>query len=138
MLFHIPIEQYETRYTADWVQQYEREFKNRGIIFETILGDRTTSVLEAGAVLDACGTNLYKMSQLTKILNMINNGKVKDGDVFFFSDLWFPGTESLFYIRNLTKIAFKIVGVLHAGTYDCWDFTSMNGMRRWGKHLERC
>ncbi|MDD3039723.1 hypothetical protein [Bacteroides sp.] len=138
MLFHIPIEPYETRYTADWVEQYERAFKDRGIVSETILGDQTTSVLQPGCVLDACGTHIYKLSQLSKIIHRINSGRIKNNDVIFFSDLWFPGIESLFYIRNMTKIDFKIVGVLHAGTYDQYDFTCQNGMRSWGAALERC
>lgn len=136
MLYHIPIEPYETRYTADWIQQYERAFRDRGVVFKTILGEQTTNKITTGSVLDACGTNLYKLSQLTKIITLIQNGEVKDNDVFFFSDLWFPGIESLFYIRNLTKIKFKIVGVLHAGTYDHYDFTVRNGMRSWGRHIE--
>lgn len=137
MLYHIPIEPYETRYTADWVQQYERAFKDRGVSFKTVLGEQLTSKLQTGLVLDACGTNVYKFSQLTQLINLINDGEIKDNDVLFFSDLWFPGIESLFYIRNLTGIDFKIAGVLHAGTYDPWDFTARNGMRSWGGPLER-
>lgn len=136
MLYHIPIEPYETRYTADWIGQFETNFKKNKAPFKTILGTPTTTEIKDGSVLDACGTHIYKFSQLLQIIKMIERGKVKDGDVFFFNDLWFPGIESLFYIRNITEIDFKIVGILHAGTYDPADFTSRTGMRPWGKHIE--
>lgn len=136
MLYHLPIEPYETRYTADWISQFEHEFDVAGVPFKTILGDPVTSVITQGSVLDACGTNIYKLSQLGKVILAISKGEIKDNDVIFFSDLWFPGIESLFYVRNITGIKFKIVGILHAGTYDSADFTFRTGMRSWGKHLE--
>jgi glycosyltransferase involved in cell wall biosynthesis len=67
---------------------------------------------------------------------MILNKEVTENDVIFFSDLWFPGLESLFYVRNITGIDFKIAGVFHAGTWDPHDFTSRTGMRNWGQHIE--
>lgn len=139
MLYHIPIEPYETRYTADWIEQFENEFTKNKIQFKTILGTPITdTVREAGNVLDAVGTNVYKNSQMDQILKLFANNSVKDDDIFFFCDLWFPSIEMLFYIRNLTNIRFKIAGILHAGTYDTNDFTFRSGMRKWGKHLEDC
>lgn len=135
-IWHLPIEPYETRYTADWVQQFEQEFKNNNVEFETIFGTPTTSVLKPGTVLDCCGTNMYKFSQLNKLLEKINNGEVKDNDCIFFADMWFPGLESLFYVRNLSKINFKIYGILHAGTWDRHDFTAQAGMGKWAHGIE--
>lgn len=135
-IWHLPIEEYETRYTADWVSEFEDEFEKANIPYETIKGDRTTSKLKVGQVLDCCGTHLYKFSQLQKLIQKINNNEVKDNDIIFFSDLWFPGLESLFYIRNISKINFKISGVLHAGTWDEYDFTSLTGMGKWAKSVE--
>lgn len=137
-IFHLPIEPYETRYTKDWVEQFEDEFTEYGVEFKTIFGEKTVSTLKQGTVLDCCGTNYYKFTQLAKLITEINEGNVHDGDVIFISDLWFPGIESLFYIRNISKIDFKIYGILHAGTWDENDFTYLNGMRVWGKHLEAC
>lgn len=138
MLYHLPIEPYETRYTADWIQQFENEFDKAGVPYKTILGTMLTSKINEGSVLDACGTNIFKLSQLQSMIQLINDGKVKDNDIIFFSDLWFPGIESLFYIRNITGIQFKVVGILHAGTYDPADFTCRTGMRNWGEYLEAC
>ena len=135
-LFYLPIEPYETRYTADWVEQFENEFRKNNVECETILGTNVTSKINNGCVLDACGTHIYKFSQLDNLIDKINRGEVTSGDIIFVADLWFPGLESLFYIRNMTKIDFKIVGILHAGTYDKYDFTVRNGMRQWGRYLE--
>jgi len=136
MIYYIPIEPYDTRYTADWISQFENEFEICGIKYKTILGENTSTKVTEGGVLDACGTHVYKFSQLNKLMKLINDGKVKDNDIIFFADLWFPGLESLFYVRNMLGIKFKICGIFHAGTYDYHDFTYRNGMRSWGEHLE--
>lgn len=135
-IYYVPIEPYETRYTADWIKQFTDEFEKNNVEYEVILGSTVTSKITCGSVLDACGTNIYKLSQLSKLVNLINDGVIKDGDCIFFADAWFPGVESLFYIRNLTKINYKIFGILHAGTYDRNDFTYREGMRPWGKFME--
>ena len=135
-LFYIPIEPYKTRYTADWIEQFENEFDNRGVNYETILGNTFSNNVTSGGVLDACGTHSYKFSQLQKLVTLLNSNVIHDGDILFFADLWFPGLESLFYIRNMLGIKFKICGIFHAGTYDKHDFTYRNNMRNWGKYLE--
>lgn len=134
-IIHVPIERIPTRYTADWVEQFEKAFKKNKIKFETIEGGNEIPI-EVGSVLDAYGTNIYKLEQLQTIIKKIQNNEIQDEDIIFFADLWFPGIESLFYIRNMLGKKFKIAGVFHAGTWDPYDFTSRNGMRHWGQHLE--
>lgn len=135
-IFYLPIEPYETRYTADWVEQFEKEFEKHGVNYKTIMGATNSTKVTAGGVLDACGTHSFKFTQLCTLIDYINARKVNNGDIVFFADLWFPGIESLFYIRNMLNIDFKICGIFHAGTYDKYDFTYRNGMRPWGKFLE--
>lgn len=136
MLYYIPIEPYVTRYTADWIGDYETEFEKAGVKYTTILGSTNSDTVTPGGVLDACGTHLYKFHQLQTIIGKIHNGEITDADTVFFADLWFPGIESLFYIRNMLNLHFKICGIFHAGTYDKADFTYRNGMREWGKFVE--
>ena len=31
MLYYLPLEEYQTRYTADWTRQFEDEFAKKGI-----------------------------------------------------------------------------------------------------------
>lgn len=134
-IFHVPIEAYDQRYTADWVEQFETEFKNNNVDFVTI-GDTTLRKIEDGDVLDATGTHVYKFNQLTELMKLIKAGEVKDDDVIFFADLWCPGIESLFYVRDVMGLKFKVAGILHAGTWDPYDFTCRYGMREWGQHIE--
>lgn len=136
MLYYVPIEPYETRYTADWIHDYETAFADYNVKYQTILGKTDSTKVTDGGVLDACGTHLYKFTQLQSIISKIQNGVITDDDTIFFADLWFPGIESLFYIRNMLNLKFKICGIFHAGTYDKADFTYRNGMRSWGKYLE--
>lgn len=135
-IIYVPIEKVPTRYTADWIEQFETEFKKAGVDFETVEGNRKEIPITAGSVLDAYGTNQYKLEQLHHLIDMIRLGDITQDDVILFADAWFPGIESLFYIRNITGIEFKMAGIYHAGTWDPYDFTSRTGMRDWGQHIE--
>ena len=55
MLYYIPIEPYETRYTADWIEQFERAFTGLDVEYKTILGKTNSTTVTNGGVLDACG-----------------------------------------------------------------------------------
>lgn len=134
-IIHVPIERVPNRYTSDWVDQFEREFTQSGVEFVTIGGNPCIPI-NTGSVLDCFGTNRYKFIQLNILIGMIENGDITQDDVILFADAWFPGLESLFYIRQITGIDFKIAGILHAGTWDPFDFTSRNGMRNWAQHTE--
>ena len=135
-IIYIPIEPYDRRYTRDWISQFETEFKKANVPYLTILGNQIEGGLRPDTVLDSCGTNYYKMTQLLQLFQMIQQGEIKDSDIIFFADLWFPGIESLFYIRANESLHFKITGVFHAGTWDKYDFTYRNGMRNWGMFIE--
>jgi len=135
-IWNIPIESLEERYSADWNRWFPREFKKLNVTYETIYGEELTSKIEQGAFLDVVGTNYFKASQIQKICQKIYSGEVKNGDVFLFHDLWFPGLESLAYIRDALDLDFKITGLLHAGTWDSQDFLSHKGMEKWARSLE--
>lgn len=133
-IIYVPIERIPTRYTADWVTQFEAVFNRTNTVFITV-GDSEVPI-ESGSVLDVYGTNLNKLVQLQTLITMLKNKEIQEDDVILFADAWFPGIESLFYIRNMSKVNFKIAGIFHAGTWDPYDFTSRNEMRDWGQHLE--
>ncbi len=137
-IIYIPIEPYDRRYTRDWITDFPEKFEKMNQDYETIVGERIdTGGLNEDTVLDPCGTNYYKLSQLNKVIQKIHNKEIIDNDVIFFADLWFPGIESLFYIRNMLKVNFKIAGILHAGTWDKADFTCRYGMREWANNFEK-
>lgn len=136
MIWHMPLERYEERYTEQWWRWFNRAFINEKVSYRNIEGEQITTSIEEGSVLDVYGTNYYKMTQLANLIVHIQKGEVKDEDTIFFADLWFPGLEALQYIRNVTGKKFRITGVLHAGTWDKADFTYRTGMRDWGKFIE--
>lgn len=136
-VLHLPIEPYPNRYTADWIGDFEGAFKQEGVECRTILGDRLGSEIAVGNVLDACGTNYWKATQIAKLMAMFNSGEVQDGDVVFAADLWFPGLEAIPYTASLVGLKVPVTGVFHAGTYDTADFTYRAGMAPWGQHLEK-
>lgn len=133
----LPIEPLESRYSIQWKEWFTDAILKDGTFgLTTIYPEPLTKEIENGAFLDIVGTNYYKAKQLQYLCEMFHKGNIKDGDIFFFHDVWFPGIESLAYIRDALGIKFKIVGCLHAGTYDSTDFISKKGMGRWGKAIE--
>jgi glycosyltransferase involved in cell wall biosynthesis len=132
----MPLEPLEARYTKDWAKWYPHEFQRCGQPYITVKGKSLTDSINIGSVLDAYGTNYYKMTQMAKLIHLIQDGQITGDDVLLFADLWYPGIEALQYIKNLGGTCPKITGVLHAGTWDDNDFTVRSGMRPWGHPLE--
>ena len=136
-LINVPIEPIPMRYSADWQEWFMEAFDAEDDIvaqnmFEiiNILGTdvevRDFSI-RTGEFLDAFATNIWKANQLRNIMSMFRFGAIDDHTVFFFHDLWFPGIQMLAYARNLSGINFKIVGCLHAGTWDKYDHLYKKG-----------
>jgi len=136
MLINVPIESLEERYSAQWNFWFPKEFTKHNVDFVTVEGDRLREDISVGSFLDVIDTNYYKALQLAKLCSMIYRNEIKDGDVIFFHDLWFPGIEMLQYMRQGLGIDFKIVGILHAGTWDENDFLSRKGMSCWAEFIE--
>lgn len=136
MIFNVPIEPLDMRYSTQWCKWFEREFNKVGIPNKTIHGAQLTNRITSGSFLDVCGTNYYKASQLQTIAHFFFDNDIKNGDVLFFHDLWYPGIEMLAYMRDGLKRDVKIAGCLHDGTYDKYDFTYKSGMARWAANIE--
>lgn len=135
MLHVVPIEPLEERYSKQWYE-WTRKYLEDHEIEHVFINPESYKKIETGRFLDVYGTNIYKNRQLEIILGLFGDGLVQDGDVFWFHDLWFPGLEMLFYLRDALHINFKIYGCLHAGTYDSHDYLSQCGMGKWGEDLE--
>jgi len=136
-VFNIPIEPLEERYTKQMDVWVKEAFIKNKLNVVTIYGNQLTTKVESGSVLDAEGTNYYKFSQLMQICELFKKGEVKNGDIFFIGDLWFPGLEAIKYISALEKINIKIYGVVWAGSFDHADFVYDAGMEPWAQHIER-
>lgn len=137
MLYYLPLEPYIERYTYymscvdGWA---ETTFKKYDVAFTRIDGKRLGQTIKDGVVLDACGRSYYAMSQIMKVVLLINSGVIKDTDVIYVEDFWHPGIESLFYIRQLKGMKFKIGTFIHAQSVDDTDFAWK--MRDWMRPIE--
>jgi len=87
-----------------------------------------------GQFLNAPFTSKFKALQMAEISRMYEDGLIKNGDTFFFSDIWFPGIESIAYMNYFTKTDAKITGIVHAGSFTDTDF--VRDMERWAKNFE--
>lgn len=136
-LFVVPIEPLEERYSANWLRWTQRWLLTCNMRHLIVLPqEKTYDKINTGEFLDAIGTNWFKAKQLSILMKQFQEGRVGDGSIFWFHDMWFPGIEMLAYIRDATGIRFKIFGMLHAGTYDPYDFLHQKGMYKWGEDLE--
>lgn len=135
MLYILPLEPLEERYTIQWYRWFIAELLTRyGLHWKYIEGRKLTESVEVGLVLDAVGTNYWKFTQMQAVCEAFRTGAVHDGDVFFTFDLWHPGLEAIPYMAQLMGIKVKVCGFLHAGSYSTLDFAQP--MANWAKHFE--
>ena len=99
-----------------------------------IKGKEENKEIKVGQVLDACSHSIYSMQQTIEFLNLLRQGKVKDGDVLYFQDFWAPGIESIFYALDMYGIKTRNYAMLHAQSVDEYDFT--HKMRSWMRWFE--
>lgn len=134
-VWYLPLEPLDGRYTILMDKQLQRGFKAKELDYEVVSPDPLTSSIENGAFLDSNGTIHYKASQIAFVAEAFRTGRVKDGDIFFVSDLWFPGLESIKYMAYFANIKVSIYGMIHAGSYTETDYVA--NMKSWAKHSER-
>lgn len=130
----VQLEPLKERYTEWWATYIPEQLRSFGWNVNVIEGEALTSTVESGTVLDACGTNYYKASQMKQIAELFHNGEIKAGDRFLITDIWFPGIEAIRYMSDLMEIPVKIYGVWHAGSITDEDF--MQPSNSWAKYFE--
>ncbi len=135
MIYYLPLEHIEARYTKAMDSIIVKELKRQKKDFKRIDGKVLTGKIKVGAFLDANSTNHYKFTQLQEVTKLFAQGKIKDGDIFFVSDLWFPGIEAIPYMAYFGGIKVKIMGILHAGSFTETDYVA--NMKDWAKHIEK-
>jgi len=134
MLYLLPLESLEERYTI-WMHKWLLEEADRMKLEYTVIeGTQLTTTIETGAFLDCAGTSYYKASQLMRIAELFRDGKVQNGDKFYLYDLQFPGVEMIKYMAMFSKIDVEVYGSLHAGTWTPSDFIC--GLLPWIKYTE--
>lgn len=139
VILNVPIEPLEERYSTQWDKWFQDAFDAPDVPlgYRTIYGEKTSGKINSGSFLDVIETNLYKNSQLQKILKYLKTYDDSYKLVIFFHDLWFPGLEMIAYIRDgLGLKNLRICGCLHAGSYDQFDFLNKQGMTKWARWIE--
>jgi hypothetical protein len=102
-LFWLPLEELDKRYSKQTKQWYLREFKKHFRNVVVVEGKQLTTKIENGSFLDAYGTMFYKSTQMAQVAKLFREGKVKDNDIFFIDDLWFPGVEGIRYMEKMER-----------------------------------
>jgi len=136
-----PIEPIEERYSADWLRWWPPALEKTGADVHIMHGGRLQGeergeAIQHGQFLDAIDTNYYKATQLATFASHLKGGHVRDGDTVLLLDGWNPSVTQLRYMRDVTKINFRIVGLLHAGTWDPWDHLTQCNMAAWAAGIE--
>ena len=122
MLYYLPIEPIESRYTAQMLKWVVRELDEGEWDYQVIMPDEEEHSIAQGQFLDIYGTISWKARQIDKVSRLFNEGKVRPWDVFLIGDLWFPGIEAIPYMATLSGIPVTIWGWHYAGCADPNDF----------------
>lgn len=137
-IYIVDIEPVETRYTKQWREHLPEmiaRYTNQTV--KSISGSDKVQVTTPGAFLNFAGTNSYKSEQLLEIAKMFEDGKVKDGDYFLYTDAWNPTVIQLKYMAELLGVNIRVGGLWHAGSYDPHDFLGREiGDQPWVRSAE--
>ena len=128
MLVYVPLEHIDGRYTVHMDRDIEAYLNAEGLEYVKVMPTTETPSLPEGQFLNAAFTSKFKALQIAEISAMFESGKINDGDTIFFSDIWFPGIESIAYMKYFTKKDVKITGII--------DTDFVRDMERWAKNFE--
>lgn len=137
MIYYLPLESIDMRYTTHLDRDFRRFLSNNYKGEHRVINAQTNygyGVISAGSFLDAGLTIRTKTNQIYEIAKLYESGVIKDGDIIFTTDLWFPSIESVAYLNYFYKKDVKIRGVIHAGSFTDTDF--VRDMERWAKNFE--
>ena len=133
-IIYVPLEHIDGRYTVHMDRDITNYFVNNDIEFIKIMPELESAPLPEGCFLNAAFTTKFKANQLMMIADLYEQDLIRDDDRFFFSDIWFPGIESIAYMNYFHKKNAKITGVIHAGSFTDTDF--VRDLERWAKNFE--
>ena len=133
-IIYVPLEHIDGRYTVHMDRDIPNYFVANNIDFIKIMPQLEAAPLPEGCFLNAAFTSKFKANQLMMIADLYEQDLIRDDDRFFFSDIWFPGIESIAYMNYFHNKNAKITGVIHAGSFTDTDF--VRDMERWAKHFE--
>lgn len=134
-IIYVPLEHIDARYTVHLDRDITKFLDESEIEYIKIYPDTPPPrPLPKGMFLDAPYTTNFKCLQLAEIAKLFEYGVIKENDIIFFSDIWFPGIESIAYMEHFTGTKVRIRGILHAGSFT--DTDEVRNFERWAKNFE--
>lgn len=139
--YYLGLEPIASRYTLQLTEWNRRVFEARNIPFIPVTGDMPQDLagkIVNGTVLDAHGRTYFSLTQVAKLVKLMQEGKVTAQDVVFLEDMFTPGIESLAYIMDQTPRRYRprVYVRCLAQTIDPDDFVNREGMFPWMRHFE--
>lgn len=135
-IFYFPLEQIPQRMYSTVYQKMTKAFEKANLSYEVILPSVDASKIDTGGcVMSGAGHCQWCLEQMAIFMSKLRNGEVKEGDVCYFDDLWFPGLEAIFYATRLMNISIGVYGFIHAGSFTYLDF--VYPMQHWARDLEK-
>jgi glycosyltransferase involved in cell wall biosynthesis len=131
----LPIEPIEQRYSIQWADWLAEAYEE-GLSREAGSWSQIVGVTQVGApalnpklFLDPAATTAWKLSQGISLLAR-ELPKLPDHSVIFFHDIWNPVVLQLHYYRIMAKKKWRIMGFMHAGSWDTTDLLAMADEKR--------
>jgi glycosyltransferase involved in cell wall biosynthesis len=120
-------------------KRLRRAAKRKGVAAQirSIKGTLLRQGTTPGAFLNFASTNIYKGTQIARVAELFNSGRVQPGDIFVVTDAWYPGVHQIRYMSELLEVPIVIFGLWHAGSYDPHDYLSRVARRQWARSMER-
>lgn len=140
MIYYLPIEHEPTRYTEALDRAIVKYFTFLDVPFTRIypshaaLSNIRHGQLPTGCFLNAPFTTAFKAEQLSDLAGYYSQGVMRNEDIIFVSDMWFPGIEAVGYLNHFCKVRPSLRGIMHAGSFT--DTDEVRNMERWAVHFE--
>ena len=104
MIFIVPIEPIDQRYTKQWYYNIPKDLEKRGLKYRIVGDDNSDSGTTTGAFLNFAFTNKYKAQQVQQIADLFSMGHVAPGDKFLVTDAWNFAITAIRYMSDLCAV----------------------------------
>jgi len=131
MIHFIPLENLEERYTV----LMNSIVNKSGLVKSYYPENWEQKKINKGEFLDIERTIEFKAKQIQMISKAFQDNLIKEGDWFFFADIFFPGLDSVKYMSELQDIKIKVAAFNHAGRSDKADFVQK--LNTWSDYIEK-
>ncbi len=106
MIFIVPIEPIDQRYTKQWYYNIPKDLEKRSLKYRIVGDDNSDSGTTTGAFLNFAFTNKYKAQQVQQIADLFSMGHIAPGDKFLVTDAWNFAITAIRYMSDEQKAKF--------------------------------